>query len=239
MLDPAAERADTLPALPTSVREETVWALQADRYGHMWAGTDRDGLYCLDVEQGAALVHLTIAQTVPVLCLGGAHMVWASVSGYGVVYIDARTGEVVQRVGLAEGLPQELVQAIHVDERGLLWAGTWSGWLACIDPARGAVLCTLRLAAAEDTQHPVIDLSVDPLGRLWDSTYGGGLLGADTEQCAVVDRVGRYGGEEIAFILPEATLEDGIAETGARAGWRGSPRRRSPPVVPLAGYARA
>jgi len=176
-LDPTTDRPAPVPA-PAALAGRLIWALRCDQRGRLWAGTDSDGLLCVDPDSGAIQAHLTLARHVSVLCLEGERRLWAAFSGYGVVCLDIDTGAVLHRVGVAEGLPGADVQAVQLDAAGQLWIGTWGGWLARINPERGAVTDTRHLGD-DGTPRPVSDLSLDASGLLWVSTYGGGLLCLD------------------------------------------------------------
>jgi len=178
-VDEAGVRLAALPPLPDVVAGQMVWALRLDGQGHMWVGTDRTGLLCLDPATGAVLAHLAVNSRVPALCLQGQRRLWASVAGEGLLCVDVDTQRMVHRVGRAEGLPHDVVYGLHADGEGQLWAGTWSGDLACLDARRGTVVATLTLND-EHARRPVMDLVGDARrGRLWAATYGGGLVCVD------------------------------------------------------------
>ncbi len=179
-VDRTTERPLPLPPLPPALAHETVWALELDQCGHLWVGTDRDGLLCIDPASGALRAHVTLAKHAPVLCLEGERRLWAGLTGRGVVGVDVETGVVTHRIGTAEGLPDAHVQGLALDARGRLWAATWAGGLACLDPARGVVLHTLSLGDAH-AHHALLDLTRDVAGTLWVATAGGGLVGVDPE----------------------------------------------------------
>ncbi len=174
-----------VPLLPDAVAGQMVWALRRDQRGRLWVGTDRAGVLCLDPATGTVLAHLATSSRVLALCLEGDRHLWVSVGGAGLLCVDVDTYRMVHRVGRAEGLPHEVVNGLHADGAGQLWAGTWSGEMALLDTRRGAVVATLTLNDAY-AQRPVIDLTGDARrGCLWVATYGGGLVRVDPARRAV------------------------------------------------------
>ena len=177
-VEPATGAPLSLPPLPAPLRRETVWALQVDHRARLWAGTDHDGLFGIDPQSGTVQAHLAPTTQVPALCLLADGTLCASLTGDGLVGIDGETGAVRWRISPADGLPEANVQGVVADQQGRLWAGTWSGWVACIDATRGVVTRTLALAD-DHTPRPITDLTCAADGLLWISTYGGGLVGLD------------------------------------------------------------
>jgi diguanylate cyclase (GGDEF)-like protein len=184
-VDPASGAPLPVPPLPAPLAGETVWALQVDHRGRLWAGTDRHGVWALDPQNGTVQAHLAPTTQVPVLCLLGDGTLCASLTGDGLVAIDVETGKVRWRIGPTEGLPEANVQGLAADQQGRLWAGTWSGWLACVDTTRGVIMRTLALAD-DHTPRPITDLTCAADGLLWVSTYGGGLVCLDPAQAVIV-----------------------------------------------------
>ncbi len=180
-LDQKTRRPIALPPLPPSLAAETVYALRLDGAGLLWIGTERDGLYALDPDSGAIHAHVDLAKHVPVLCLVDGRQLWAGMTGCGLVCVDVETKVVLHCIGSQEGLPEEHVQAVRTDARGRVWAGSWSGWLACIDPVRGAVLSVLRVGDGKEPTLIVTDMDRDATGMLWICTHGGGLIQVDPE----------------------------------------------------------
>jgi len=212
VVDAVTEVPIALAALPPSVREGTVWTLQADQKGAMWVGTDHDGLYCLDPGSGAALAHIGVTPNVQLLYREGARRLWASMSGYGLVCVDVETRAVIHRI-----LPQEQVQGLCTDAVGRLWAGTWSGWLACIDPEGGTVLRTMDLGAG-GVPRAVLDLTLDLTGLLWVATHGDGLVCVDPERGAVVRALTPRDGLPSPIIYACHADHDGHIWAGTRRG---------------------
>lgn len=176
-------RAVAVRDLPRPLRRGTVWSLLLDTRGRIWAGTDRHGLYCLDPQTGKALARFRTTRHVPVMALQGASLLWAAMTGLGLVCFDTERIAPVAEIGIAAGLQDDNVQGLAVDAAGMVWAGTWSGWLARVDASGRAIDATVRLSS--ERQMPVTDMQCDRSGALWVSTYGGGLVSVDPAALAV------------------------------------------------------
>ena len=73
------------------------------------------------------------------------------------------------------------MRGLRTDWEGHLWAGTWTSWLARIDPERGVVVSALCLNASV-AQYPIMDMDSDDAGLLWVATHGGGFICVDPER---------------------------------------------------------
>lgn len=75
-----------------------------------------------------------------------------------------------RRYGVADGLPNGSVTAIHQDSKGFLWVGTRAG-ICRFDGER-----FITLDSRSGLPHPLINaIAEDKAGRIWVGTNGGGL----------------------------------------------------------------
>jgi diguanylate cyclase (GGDEF)-like protein len=217
VLDAASATPLPLPALPTALTQESIWSLTIDSHGRLWCGTDGKGLLAINLADGTLVTHLAPTRHVPVLCREGEDYLWAGITGYGLVRIDLLSAEIVLVVTGETGLPQENVQGLEWDRTGRLWAGTWSGALAALDPAGGVVRRTLVLGPAE-APWPVTDLCRDEQGLLWVATYGGGLVAVDPERGEVARRVTVAEGLPTNLLYSSLCDQRGNVWVGTRRG---------------------
>jgi hypothetical protein len=87
----------------------------------------------------------------------------------GVFKIDPRG--TVGRLTVDEGLPQRTAQALFLDSKERLWAGTWGGGIVEIDPKT----LTVRKASALPEAGEVTRIAEQSDGTLWAATAGQGV----------------------------------------------------------------
>ncbi len=177
------------------------------RDGALWIGTDqglnvlRDGaVHRVDQPSLDARI-FSLAQDA-----GGS--IWVGTHGSGLVRLDGE--RVVQRLGVAQGLSNNVVRAILPARDGALWVGTDIG--------------LNRIAAGRVQVWRRRDgLSVDPVtalleardGTLWIATNGGGLNRfSDGRFTAITAREGL--GSDVVFALHESA--DGAIWAGTDGG---------------------
>jgi signal transduction histidine kinase/ligand-binding sensor domain-containing protein len=169
----------------------TVAALLQDRAGFLWVGTelglDRyDGYgftsFRHDPDDTASLSSSFAAA----LAEGPGGTLWVGTYGGGLNRLDPATGRAVRmrfHPGDARSLSDDRVEALRVDRRGRLWAGTGVG-LDLVDPATGRVRrfgAALRRAADAKDGVYVRDLALAPNGDLWVASLAG-LFRFDTRR---------------------------------------------------------
>ena len=151
--DPTRRRFDRFahdPARPDSLASDMVTALAQDADGTLWVGTRRGGLDALDPRTGAirhfrhddAAAGSLAADTVFSLVVDPAGALWIGTDGGGLDRWDAADraqGRAAMRHHTERnGLPNNVVYAILLDERGFVWTSTNRG-LARLDPRTLAV----------------------------------------------------------------------------------------------------
>jgi signal transduction histidine kinase/ligand-binding sensor domain-containing protein/DNA-binding response OmpR family regulator len=148
-----------------------VFAMHQDRTGAVWLGAVdgvhrlRDGAWTHFGEaQGAAMVRVFLESA------DGA--IWMGSNGGGLLrYKDGRLG----RLTMADGLPSDLIRALHQDVRGALWVGTEGRGLARLefapnDSAPRITSYRARHGLFDEVIHQIVE---DDAGRLWMSSNRG------------------------------------------------------------------
>lgn len=132
-------------------------------------------------------------------------------------------------VTTADGLPSDLVRALHVDDAGMLWVGTEGRGLARLDPAAwsgsgqpsgGRRMATLskRHGLYDESIHEIL---ADDFGRLWMSSNRGLFWIARAEANAVLD------GQATALRSTSYTERDGMCNQECNGGFQPSGARTS------------
>jgi signal transduction histidine kinase len=163
---------DRSPALANFL---DVHALGADAQGRLWAGA-ANGVLRYDNGQwqrvaGWPLLGLQVRAFVNTP--DGA--LWIATGGGGVV--RHKNGRFTQ-VSVAEGLPGDVVRALHVDAEGYLWVGTEGRGLARLDPRAWGDSTRSRRIAHIGTANGLYDDAIhrilaDDADRLWMNSNRG------------------------------------------------------------------
>ena len=197
-----------------------VWTLLQDRTGTIWVGTGV-GLYSLN-DAGTGRITFTrieIGSQINSLADDGAGALWIG-TDIGIVrrFPDGR----LERFTVRDGLPANDVNAVLVDRRGRIWAGTRSSGLAVLTANRTE---HPRVAATYSTRHGLPGNWINQLfetreGALWVGTVGGlGEIVASGEPHGYRFRI--FGGAlSQIYAAVQAIAEDRIGNlwTGTTAG---------------------
>ncbi len=157
--------------------DESALALHLARDGQLWMGSEA-GLYVYDGtrwrREDGAQVPDAPRSAVRAFAHTPDGALWMGTVSDGLVrYADGR----FRAVRTADGLPADLVRALHVDDRGMLWIGTEGRGLAHLDPREWAPGRRGRITAI-DTRRGLFDdvlhmMLPDREGRLWFNTNRG------------------------------------------------------------------
>jgi len=175
------------------------------RDGSLWVGTDSDGLGQLEPDSGewrffrpdASKPEAFARGTVRALVEDQDGKIWAGTVGGGLQQVDPATGR-VQHFGIAQGLPDDRVQSLAIDNQGTLWVGTWNGLALRARGQERFEAAALPLPAADRalSGRIVSVLRFDSAGVLWIGTQRGELLRVNlrSASAAWVDRGDGVGG---------------------------------------------
>lgn len=167
----------SLPALRCareSAVPEGVSALFGDSLGRLWVGSSR-GAATLDNGRWRRHPDLPVRTPIRAFAQSPDGAIWMGSAGEGLVRYDGS----YTRVTEADGLPSDLIRALHVDADGWLWVGTEGRGLARLDPrawsaaAGGAQRRIVRIGAAHGLFDEAIHQILEDGGRLWMNTNRG------------------------------------------------------------------
>ncbi|MFT7724307.1 MAG: diguanylate cyclase [Roseateles sp.] len=179
-LDLRSGRAEAVvPAVPgLSDRRVTVLARDAHADGVLWVGT-RYGLNRVDLARrsvtqwlpGPARPGALSAGFITALLHDAEGRLWVGSYGGGIDVLPApgQGGAAPRRLGMAQGLPDNTVNALVADLQGRIWASTDNG-LARVDPRTLAVLALRR---AEGVVFPTYWTAAAARTRRGELLFGG------------------------------------------------------------------
>jgi ligand-binding sensor domain-containing protein/signal transduction histidine kinase len=159
------------PADSDSLANDVVNDILVDRSHNLWFAT-WGGLSRFDEESGRFDNYRPSGTDPKYLALAedGDGKIWLGTHQYGLQRFDPRTNEFVTYPAKAGGVSNGRVNAVHVDRRGAVWAGTQNG-LDVLDRATGRIL-TYRV----DDGLPgnaVSCILEDAQGGIWLGTNNG------------------------------------------------------------------
>jgi len=167
------------------------YALFSDSRGRLWAGLTTGVMYLQD-ERWTVIPDLPAAGTVRTFAESGDGAIWMGTSGGGLMRYD--DGAVTRISAADDGLPIDVVRALHVDADGWLWIGTEGRGIARLDPRAwnaGTGVTDRRIMSVRGPQglfdeviHAILE---DDAGRMWMSTNRGIFWVAREELTAVVE----------------------------------------------------
>ncbi len=145
---------------------ENITALCEGAGGTLWLGT-REGELKQWVHGAArAVANGTFSASITGLVRGPGASLWVATHGAGLFRWDA--GQ-VQRWGVAEGLPTEVIRTLYQDAAGTLWIGTGGGGLAWLEHGRFHAVNT-RQGLGDDYISQILE---DDAGNLWLGCHRG------------------------------------------------------------------
>jgi len=177
----------------TSMAGARVLALKRDRQGHLWIGTDGQGL---DIYDGTTFQHyspgsgLTGARIVSLLEDNEGH-VWVGVGGGGLTRVVDRGGTRLSFIAYRHdpanptSIASDDIRTMAVDRSGTIWMGTDGLGLSYVRPTGRIQLTRYRHAPSDERaigDDRVHALHVDRSGTTWIGTWAGLTLlrpGAD------------------------------------------------------------
>ena len=124
------EPAEGLPA-------KAITAFAQDGNGALWFGAYGEGLYVWKEERlyqfNAADDGLS-SDDIYTLATDVQGRIWAATdAGISICWMPERGQKKVQRLGIAEGLPDEIITALFPDNQGNMWIGTHDNGICCYD----------------------------------------------------------------------------------------------------------
>jgi len=161
------------PADPHSLADDVVNDILVDHAQHLWFAT-WGGLSRLDPATGSFDNHAPAGTDPKYLALAedAAGGIWLGTHRYGLQRFEPATGRftLYPASGVAGSVSNGRVNAVHVDRRGVVWAGTQSG-LDALEPAGGSLRSYHRRDGLPG--NAVSCLLEDAAGGLWLGTNNG------------------------------------------------------------------
>jgi len=175
------------PKDPTSLRNDSIFALHLDQKGNLWVGTEGGGLSRWDATT-QTFQHFTSENGAPenferervrVITRDSKGILWIGLHDGGLYRFDENNGEWQQFLtdpADANSLSDDRVRAILEDRTGRVWVGTLNG-LNLFDRANESFT---RFNSDPDNPASLSDNQIrsifeDSQRRLWIGTLGGGL----------------------------------------------------------------
>ncbi len=161
------------PVLPT----RSVYALYRDSHGRLWAGLDAE-VAVLEHERWTETTNESLKGTrVRAFAETRDGALWLGTLNKGLLrYADGK----YTRVGVADGMPSNVVRSLYEDQDGWLWIGTEGRGLARLDPrawTAGSGRTDTRITRIgasnglfDEVIHQILE---DDAGRLWMNTNRG------------------------------------------------------------------
>lgn len=180
--------AGTFARFALNPEAETIWDLLVDRRGFLWIGTQDEGLFKLNLENGEIVNYRFILENPRSL---GSNTVWAIFEDQkGTIWIGTKGGglnqynpggdDFIRFYGdkdHARDLASNTITAIAEDEAGRLWVGTSSNGLRIWDRKTGEY--TIYRHDPQDPESLSDDnvtfISQDTSGMMWTGTARGGM----------------------------------------------------------------
>lgn len=152
-----------------------------DRNGHVWIGTDHNGVYIYDqvkggvtkLSQGNSGSNPLQSENVSCIYMDTSNTIWMGHNKAGISYHSDMLKQ-FENLGLMDSGD---ITSLLEDERGNLWIGTegYGLYRAGMDTAN-----TVKVASVSDCS--IICLCEDSQGRIWVGGYGNGLYCIDGER---------------------------------------------------------
>lgn len=160
----------------SALTNNSVMAVQGDRYGAIWIGTYLDGLFRMDahgsIKPFASASSLGTERIRVITYDPSRDLLYVGTFGAGLVIIDAGRQEIVGRVVNDDCL---WISALYLDSAGLLWVGTYNG-PKCYDHSTAQMVPYDILK--DGTPLRIYAICSSPDGTMWFGT-GDGLFSVD------------------------------------------------------------
>ena len=158
----------------------SAYALEVDATGAVWVGGNGQ-IWCYGEGSFEPVAEGFHANVRKIQCDREGRL-WFCTNGDGVLCYD---GDRFHHFTIAEGLPFEVVNAMHQDREGLFWFATYGGGLGCYDPHG------IRVLAGKDGMPASTTVVEDVRGDIW-MEYSHNLSAA---------KIARYDGEGVEVFV--------------------------------------
>ena len=190
---------------PTSV-PSTVLSIREEENGQLWLGSYLNGLALFDPSSGKCSYYPFNR----VYCMeANENRLWLGTYGDGLYELDRDSKKVInhflsnEELGrFSYGLPSNWISALFLDEKGLLWLGTYKG-LCCMD-IQNHTFVTYTTGNSRLPSNVVFSINQDENGFLWIGTDNGlAKLNKKTQEMQIFHSENGLGGTIIYAIEPD------------------------------------
>ncbi|HET8647821.1 MAG TPA: diguanylate cyclase, partial [Vicinamibacteria bacterium] len=145
-------------------------ALHVEKDGSLWVGGAREGVFVVRGQEVRAIGRQDglVEGEIRLVTGDGSGAVWVG-TDHGLSRIAPGRFNRVTSFTSRQGLPQETVFDVHVDGRGVAWAGTYGGGLVRIEKDKLTVY-DKKTGLFDDVVYRILE---DAEGRLWMSSNRG------------------------------------------------------------------
>ena len=156
----------------SALTNNAVLAVTGDKYGTIWIGTYLDGIWFL--EGGSTPKRFPHAdqigtERIRTLVYDPARdLLYVGTMGAGLAVVDVKTRRVVAR---QVGEDYRWISALHLDDAGLLWVGSYNGPF-CYDPSTDRIV-SYNQTSGNDIPARIYAIGSSPDGSVWFGTEEG------------------------------------------------------------------
>jgi signal transduction histidine kinase/ligand-binding sensor domain-containing protein/DNA-binding response OmpR family regulator len=167
---------------PEDLNANDIYCIHEDRAGNIWVGTNGSGINLLNSNYQVVkrFTPLPKAATDSFLPINGYIRdikedpdgnIWIATHGGGIAIYYPASGKFNIYNTENSKLPNDIVEALLIDQRGMVWAATFGSGLVAIDRKTGR----FRTFSEKDgiANSTVYEVQMDEAGRIWISTNRG------------------------------------------------------------------
>lgn len=158
-------------------------SLAMDPFGHIWAGTEQDGVFVFspddlanagDNYRGLLMELPTVSKHIEAVMRDSKGRMWVAETGHGVSMFSGNVMDSYSREEFTgeKGLLDVMVHGLAEDKRGSIWAATSNG-VSCIIPENGAILNHVLSSRLQGNQSNFGTTMSLPDGRIVTGTNEG------------------------------------------------------------------
>ena len=156
----------------SALTNNAVLTVTGDKYGTIWLGTYLDGIWYLEGgstprryphgdEIGTERIRTLVYDP-------ARDLLYVGTSGAGLAVVDVKTRRVVAR---QVGEDYRWISALHLDDAGLLWVGSYNGPF-CYDPSADRMV-SYNQTSGNDIPSRIYAIGSSPDGSVWFGTEEG------------------------------------------------------------------
>lgn len=158
-------------------------ALEMDAFGHIWAGTEQDGILVFSPEdlaqsdenyRGLVMELPAVSKHIEAVLRDSKGRMWVAETGHGVSMFSGNVADSYSKEIFSgeNGLLNVMVHGLAEDNRGNIWAATSNG-VSCINPENGGILNNVLSSKLQRNQSNFGTTMSLPDGRIITGTNEG------------------------------------------------------------------